>query len=79
MTPEVARKFLLDPLFYGAMMIRRGDRDGMVAGAVNTTANVLRATILIVGMAKGVKPVSSCFLMILPEAMKQFGSEGNLI
>ncbi len=79
MTPEAARKFLLDPLFYGAMMIRRGDRDGMVAGAVNTTANVLRATILIVGMAKGVKTVSSCFLMILPEAMKHFGAEGNLI
>lgn len=79
MTPETARKFLLDPLFYGAMMIRQGDRDGMVAGAVNTTANVLRATILIVGMAPGVKTVSSCFLMILPEAMKHIGAEGNLI
>jgi len=79
MTPEQAREVMSDPLFYGAMMIRKGARDGMVAGAVNTTSNVLRATIQIVGMAPGVKTVSSCFLMILPETLAHFGHAGNLI
>jgi len=79
MTPEKAREVMADPLYYGAMMIRQKDRDGMVAGAVNATANVLRATLQIVGLAKGVKTISSCFLMILPEEMAHFGHEGNLI
>ncbi len=79
MTPEKAREVMTDPLFYGAMMIRQKERDGMVAGAVNATANVLRSTIQIVGLAPGVKTLSSCFLMILPEDMAHFGHEGNLI
>jgi len=79
MTPEKAREIMADPLFYGAMMIRRKERDGMVAGAVNATANVLRSTIQVVGLSKGVRTLSSCFLMILPEDMAHFGHEGNLI
>jgi phosphate acetyltransferase len=79
MTPEKAKQIISDPLFYSAMMIRKGQRDGMVAGAVNSTANVLRSTIQIVGLAKGVKTVSSCFLMILPEERSEFGHQGNLV
>ncbi len=79
MTLEKAREIMADPLFYGAMMVRQKEQDGMVAGAVNATANVLRATLQVVGVAEGVKTISSCFLMILPEEMARFGHEGNLI
>jgi phosphate acetyltransferase len=79
MTPDKAKEVMSDPLYFGAMLVRNSERDGMVAGAVNTTANVLRSTIQIVGLAEGVKTISSCFLMILPEEMKDFGHEGNLI
>jgi phosphate acetyltransferase len=56
-------------LFYGAMMVRKGEVDGSVAGAVNTTGDVLRAGIQVIGLAKGIRSVSSCFLMVVPEFM----------
>jgi len=77
MTEEKALKVLQDPLYYGSMMVRNNLVDGMVAGAVNTTANVLRASIQIVGMQEGLKTVSSCFLMVLPDS--DYGSEGALV
>jgi len=66
-----------DTLNYGAMMVRNGLVDGMVAGAVNSTAKLLRAAITIVGVKPGEKTVSSCFVMILPD--KSFGYEGQMI
>ena len=77
MTKDQGKAVMENPLFYGAMMLRKGEVDGMVAGAVNTTANVLRASIQIVGTAKGIKTVSSCFLMILPH--QEFGQDGALL
>ena len=50
-------------LNYGAMMIKKGDADGMVAGAVNSTGNVLRSGLTIVKTKPGIKTVSSVFLM----------------
>ncbi len=67
MTPERAREILKDVLFYGAMMVRKGEVDGFVAGSVNTTADVMRAGIQIIGTAPGISSVSSSFIMILPE------------
>ncbi|MCP4634832.1 MAG: phosphate acetyltransferase [candidate division Zixibacteria bacterium] len=67
MTLEVAAKTMTNVLFYGAMMVRRGDADGCVAGAHNTTGDVMRAAIQTIGMAEGIKTVSSCFIMVLPE------------
>ena len=63
MTPEDARKEIRKYLNYGAMMIKKGDADGMVAGAINSTGNVLRAGLTIVKTKPGIKTVSSCFLM----------------
>lgn len=66
MTHEEAKSKIGDPLFWSAMMVRRGDADGCVAGAVNTTGDVLRAGIQVIGMKEGIKTVSSVFMMVLP-------------
>jgi phosphate acetyltransferase len=67
MTPDKAREVMKNVLFYGAMMVRRGQVDGFVAGSVNTTADVMRAGIQIIGTAPGISSVSSSFIMVLPE------------
>jgi phosphate acetyltransferase len=67
MTVERAKEILKNVLFYGAMMVRKGDADGFVAGSVNTTADVMRSGIQIIGTAPGISSVSSSFIMILPE------------
>jgi phosphate acetyltransferase len=66
-----------NPLFFGAMMVKEGYADGAVAGAKNTTGNVLRAAIQVIGTKPGMKTVSSCFIMITPK--KDFGEDGTLI
>ena len=67
MTMEQARLNMKNPLFYGAMMVRKGVADGMVAGAINATGNVLRAGLQIIKTAPGIRTVSSCFIMCLDE------------
>lgn len=66
MTEEQAAKQVEDPLFLAALMIKSGHADGEVAGAQNTTGNVLRAAFQIVKTAPGVSVVSGAFLMFLP-------------
>ncbi len=63
-TPDAALDTMRDPLFFGAMMVAEGRADGMVAGAVNSTGNVLRAAFQIIGTAPGTSIVSSCFVMV---------------
>jgi phosphate acetyltransferase len=63
MTPERARAEIADPLRWGAMMVHLGDADAGVAGAENTTGDVLRAGIGIIGIIPGLKTASSCFVM----------------
>lgn len=77
MTVEEARETLADPLPYAAMMVRQGRADGLVAGAVNSTANVLRAGIRILGTEKGCRTVSSFFLMVVPDC--EMGYHGSFI
>ena len=77
MTEDEAATTLADPLFFGAMLVRRGLADGMVAGAVNSTGNVLRAGFQIVGMAPGTSIVSSCFVMVREDWA--FGDAGRLV
>jgi len=77
LTVEKAAETLADPLFYGAMMVKEGDADGMVAGAVNSTSNVLRSSLQIIGAQPGIKTVSSCFLMIVPNC--PYGANGTLM
>jgi len=64
---EQAREIILQPLFWGAMMLKKGIVDTSVAGANNSTGNVLKAALHCVGLAEGVKAVSSFFIMLIPE------------
>jgi len=67
MSESEARTTMKDPLYYGAMMVRMDKADASVAGAINTTGNVLRAAIHVIGLKPGINTVSSCFLMTIPE------------
>jgi phosphate acetyltransferase len=77
MTMEQARKQIVSPLNWGAMMVRLGKADGMVAGAENSTGNVLRAAFTIIKTKPGVTYASSCFIMSLEGS--SWGADGNLI
>jgi phosphate acetyltransferase len=68
---------VLNPLWFGAMLVQTGHCDGMVAGALNTTAETVRACLQAIGPANGIKTVSSFFLMIHPDAA--FGEQGAMI
>ena len=61
-----ARMTVQDPLYFAALMVRSGEADGSVAGVVRTTADVLRAAIWCIGMAPGIRVVSSAFYMVVP-------------
>jgi phosphate acetyltransferase len=67
LTPGQAEETLKNPLFYGAFMLRENFADGAVAGSINTTGNVLRAAIHVVGLAENVSVVSSSFIMALQD------------
>lgn len=78
MTPEQATELVnKNPLYYGAVMLKAGDADGMVAGAINSTGNVLRPALQIIKTAPGIKVVSSCFIMELPDP--KWGDNGVMI
>ena len=77
MTEAEAAVAMDDPLFFGAMLVSKGMADGMVAGAVNATGNVLRAGFQIIGTAPGSSLVSSCFVMVKPDW--PFGENGQLV
>ena len=62
---DAARKTVLTPLAYAAMMVRMGDADGTIGGAVETTSNVVRVALQIIGKDPNVDTVSSYFLMLL--------------
>jgi phosphate acetyltransferase len=66
-TLEDAREAVKNPLFFGAFMLRTGMVDSALAGSINATGNVLRAAIQVVGLAEGIKVVSSSFAMILQD------------
>ena len=65
-TKEDAVRILQDPIYYGVMMVKMGEADGMVAGAVHSTGDTLRPALQIVKTAPGTKTVSSVFLMQVP-------------
>ncbi|MCK8816937.1 phosphate acetyltransferase [Natroniella sulfidigena] len=74
---EEAREQVIDPLYFGSLMVEKGDADGKVAGAANETGNVLRAAIRIVGTAPGISVISGAFIMIVQD--KDFGDDGLLV
>lgn len=77
-TMEQARVTAANCLYLGCLMVKAGDADGQVAGAQNTTGNVLRAAFQIIKTQPGIDVVSGAFLMLLPEG-SPFGSEGILV
>lgn len=71
-----AKSVMARDVYYGAMLVRKGLADTFVAGAVNTTADVSRAAIHLIGMKPGIKTLSSFFVMLLPDAA--YGKDGVL-
>ena len=66
MTPEQAAELVKDPMYYGVMMVKMGDADGLVSGAIHSTGDMLRPALQIIKSKPGIKTVSSCFLMECP-------------
>ena len=77
MTPEKAAILVEDPLFLGCLMIKAGDADGEIAGAQNTTGNVLRPALQIIKTAPGISCVSGAFIMFTKTP--QYGKDGVLV
>jgi len=77
MTLEMAQQLVLDPLYFGVLMVHSGLADGMVAGACHATADVLRPSLQILRTAPGTKLVSSFFVMDVPNC--DFGQNGVFV
>ena len=75
---EEARLTTANPLYLGCLMVKAGDADGQVAGAMNTTGNVLRAAFQVIKTQPGIDVVSGAFVMLLPEGMP-YGTDGVLV
>lgn len=68
-TLEQAKEIVQNPLFFGALLVQFKVVNGMVAGAQNTTGDVLRAALQVIGVKAGLKTVSSSFIMVTPNFM----------
>jgi phosphate acetyltransferase len=77
MTLEVARKTVLDPLYFGCLIIKSGDADGQISGALSTTGETLRPALQIIKCAPGITCVSGAMLMITQTP--QYGENGVLV
>lgn len=79
MTPEQAAELLKDGTYFGAMMLKMGDVDGLVSGACHSTANTLRPGLQIIKTAPGYSAVSSFNLMICPPQGNQYCPDGLVV
>ena len=77
LTEDAAAKLVADPMYYGMMMVKQGDADGLVSGAVHSTGDMLRPALQIVKTRPGMKLVSSSFLMECPD--RSLGEDGLLV
>lgn len=77
MTIEKAREIMQDNMYFGCMMVKSGDADGMVSGAIHATADVFRPAFQIVKTAPNVKVVSSALIMEVPNC--SYGSDGVFV
>ncbi|MDR0930122.1 MAG: phosphate acetyltransferase [Oscillospiraceae bacterium] len=78
MTMEQATELVTgNTLYFGTMMVKLGEADGLVAGAINSTANTIRPALQIIKTAPGISGVSSCFIMESPKT--EYGENGVLI
>ncbi|MDI3540586.1 MAG: phosphate acetyltransferase [Thermosediminibacterales bacterium] len=76
-TKDEALQLMENPLYYGTMMVKLGDADGLVAGSINTTGDVFRPAFQIVKTAPGISVVSSAFIMIVPNC--EYGANGIML
>ena len=77
MTIEEARKKVMDPLYFGCLIIKSGDADGQISGALSTTGNTLRPALQIIKCSPGISCVSGAMLLITQAP--QYGEEGVLV
>ena len=77
MTPEKAAQQVLDPLYFGCLIIKSGDADGQISGALSTTGETLRPALQIIKCAPGISCVSGAMLMITQTP--QYGENGVLV
>lgn len=77
MTPEQASEIIKDVLYFGCMLVKTGRADGMVAGAVHATADVMRSSLQTIKTAPGTKVVSAFFLMLVPDC--EYGNNGTFV
>lgn len=77
MTIEQAREKVLDPLYFGCLIIKSGDADGQISGALSTTGDTLRPALQIIKCSPGITCVSGAMLMITQTP--QYGEDGVLV
>ena len=77
MTIEKAREQVLDPLYFGCLIIKSGDADGQISGALSTTGDTLRPALQIIKCSPGISCVSGAMLLITQTP--QYGEEGVLV
>ena len=77
MTPEKAAQLVLDPLYFGCLIIKSGDADGQISGALSTTGETLRPALQIIKCSPGITCVSGAMLMITQTP--EYGEDGVLV
>ena len=77
MTPDVAYETMKNTLYFGVMMVNEGVADGMVAGACNSSANVIRPSLQILKTKPGTKLVSAFFVIVVPDC--EYGEKGTFV
>ena len=77
MTEEQAHKLVLDPVYFGMMMVKLNEADGLVSGAAHSTSDTLRPALQILKTAPGTKLVSAFFIMVVPNC--EYGANGTFI
>lgn len=77
MTLDKAKEIMKDPVFFGMMMVKQEDADGLVSGACHSTADTLRPALQILKTAPGTKLVSAFFLMVVPNC--EYGENGAFV
>lgn len=77
MTEEKAEELVKNPIWFGTMMVKVNDVDGMVAGAITATADVFRPAFQVIKTAPGVSVVSSAFMMVVPNC--EYGANGIML
>ncbi len=77
MTPEKAEEFMLDEVYFGMMMVKQNEADGLVSGAIHSTSDTLRPALQILKTAPDTKLVSAFFVMVVPNC--EFGENGTFV